>query len=130
MLPSPLMPVRWQPPSESAAKVRSFAAANGRIVMVFIGIGSLLNEMQFPARLDSRKSTADDADITDGRACSLISDLWLQRRRMTRDVAAGIAPIRVPAGTDIAAVAKIRRIEAQTGDDRESVAGPRVNRDP
>ena len=41
----------------------------------------------------------------------LTSDL--QRRRMARDVTAGIASIRVPAWADIAAVAKIRRIEAQ-----------------
>src|SRR5437764_12647784 len=49
---------------------------------------------------------------------------------MARDVAAGIAPIRIPAWADIAAVAKIGRIETQTGDDRESVAGPRINCDP
>src|SRR5438105_6560797 len=49
---------------------------------------------------------------------------------MPRDVAAGVAPIRIPTGTDIAAVAKIGRIETQTGDHRESVAGPRKNRDP
>jgi hypothetical protein len=30
--------VMWQPPSASAAKVNSFAAANGRIVMVLIGL--------------------------------------------------------------------------------------------
>src|SRR5213082_1581867 len=58
----------------------------------------------------------------------LTSDL--QRRRMARDVTAGIASIRVPAWADIAAVAKIRRIEAQTGDDREGMPGPRINRDP
>src|ERR1700682_5378276 len=52
-LPLPLMPVMWQPPSARAAKVNSFAAANGRIVMVFIGIGSLLNEMQLQGDLDS-----------------------------------------------------------------------------
>src|SRR5450432_2800649 len=52
-LPLPLMPVMWQPPSARAAKVNSFAAANGRIVMVFIGIGSLLNEMRSQGDLDS-----------------------------------------------------------------------------
>src|SRR5437764_3091652 len=114
MLPSPLMPVRWQPPSESAAKVRSFAAANGRIVTVFIGIGSLLNEMQFPARLDSRIWPRP-----------LTSDL--QRRRMTRDVAAGVAPIRIPARTDISAVAQIGRVKTQADNDRESLAGPRIS---
>jgi hypothetical protein len=34
--------------------------------MVFIGIESLLNEMQFQEVLDSRKLTADYADFTDG----------------------------------------------------------------
>ena len=52
-LPLPLMPVIWQPPSARAAKVNSFAPANGRIVMVFIGIISLLNEMRFQGDLDS-----------------------------------------------------------------------------
>jgi hypothetical protein len=47
------MPGMWQPPRQRAAKVSSFAAAKGRIMMVFIGIESLLNEMQFPADLDS-----------------------------------------------------------------------------
>src|ERR1044072_962149 len=53
-LPLPLMPVTWQPPSARAAKVNSFAAAKGRIVMVFIGILSLLNEMRSQAGLDSK----------------------------------------------------------------------------
>src|SRR3982074_201558 len=49
---------------------------------------------------------------------------------MPRDVTAGVAPIRIPAWTDIAAVAKVGRVEPQTRDDREGVAGPRINRDP
>jgi hypothetical protein len=47
------MPLTRQPPKARAAKVRSLTAAKGRIMMVFIGIGSLLNEMQLPGGLDS-----------------------------------------------------------------------------
>src|SRR2546423_946145 len=39
--PLPRMPVRWQPPRVRAAKVKSFAARNGRIVIVLIQIVSL-----------------------------------------------------------------------------------------
>jgi len=42
----------------------------------------------------------------------------------------GVATIRVPARTDIAAVAEIRRVQSQTGDHREHVTATRVNRDP
>jgi hypothetical protein len=35
------MPVRWHPPRVRAAKVKSFAARNGRIVIVLIQIVSL-----------------------------------------------------------------------------------------
>jgi hypothetical protein len=47
------MPVRWQPLRERTAKVKSFTAAKGRIGMVFIGNGSLFNEMPFRRYLDS-----------------------------------------------------------------------------
>jgi hypothetical protein len=62
MWPLPLMPDQWQPPRQRAAKVSSFAAANGRIGMVFIRIESLLNEMQLQAGLDSEigQMTADN----------------------------------------------------------------------
>src|SRR5688500_11428645 len=61
--PLPLMPLTRQPPRARAAKVRSFMVAKGRIMMVFIGIGSLLNEMQLRGGLDSEK-TADYPQIT------------------------------------------------------------------
>src|ERR1700682_2788419 len=84
--------------------------------------------------------TADYADFTDRRGClatensrpsaqsavkSILHSDW-----MTRDVTAGVAPVRIPARTDIAAMAQIGRVEAQTGDDCEGVAGPRINGDP
>jgi hypothetical protein len=43
---------------------------------------------------------------------------------------ARIARIAMPARADVGAVTEIGGVESQAGDDGESVAGPRVNRDP
>src|SRR5207302_11065082 len=50
--------------------------------------------------------------------------------RMTCVEAVRVASIRIPAGSDRAAIAHIGSIEAQTADDGEGVPIPRINRDP
>src|SRR5438094_306235 len=56
---------------------------------------------------------------------------WFWNSTMTGPCTNGaVATTCVPARTDIAAVAEIRRVQSQTGDHHEHVTATRVNRDP
>src|ERR1700682_2334209 len=49
---------------------------------------------------------------------------------MARNVTAGVAPIHIPAWTNIPTAAQIGRVEAQARNDRKGMARSRVNRNP
>src|SRR5437763_10278833 len=54
----------------------------------------------------------------------------LPAARLTRIKATGVAPIRIPARSNVATVAQIGGIETQARDDGKSVPIARINRDP
>src|SRR4051812_24963304 len=104
MCPFPRMPVRWQPPRQRAAKVKSFAARNGRIVIVLIiQIVSLEVRCAFPL-FWIQKSERFLAS-----AVRLFGDSCLHPDWMPGDVAARVAAVFVPTRTDITAATEIGR---------------------
>src|SRR5437762_8821446 len=55
---------------------------------------------------------------------------FLPARGMARIEIACVTPVRIPARARGAAVAHIRRIQAETGDDSKSMSVARINRNP